>query len=103
MVYVANAMTKDGETNDFSVQDLASEIEKYLGGKVDYVVYNKTLVSKEMIEATKKGNPSLIGVVRIDEDLSGEKFIGENLLPVSGLAVHDPDKLAEILLKLCKR
>ncbi len=103
VVYIANAMTKHGETNDFSVLDLANEIEKYLGGALDYVIYNKAPASKERIEATKKENPNLIDAVRVDQDLSGEKFIGENLLPASGRVVHDPQKLAEILLKLCKR
>lgn len=103
VVYIANAMTKHGETNDFSVLDLVNEIEKYLGAAVDYVVYNKALAIKEMIEATKKENPNLIDAVRVDQDLPRDKFIGENLLPASGRVVHDPQKLAEILLKLCKR
>ena len=103
VVYVANAMTKNGETNDFSVLDSVNEIEKYLGQALDYVVYNKAPASQKKIEATKKENPNLIDAVRVDKDLPKEKFIGENLLPVSGKVVHDPQKLAEILLKLCKR
>ena len=39
-IYVCNLMTKYGETNNFSVEDFASEIEKYLGGKLDYVIYD---------------------------------------------------------------
>ncbi|OGZ24229.1 MAG: hypothetical protein A2896_00045 [Candidatus Nealsonbacteria bacterium RIFCSPLOWO2_01_FULL_43_32] len=102
-VYVANAMTKHGETNGFSVLDLANEIEKYLGQKLDYVVYNKVLAAQDRIEATKKGNPNLVAAVRVDENLPSEKFIGENLLPDSGLVIYDPQKLAQILLNLCKR
>ena len=33
-IYICNLMTKNGETNGFSVKDFSGEIEKYLKGKV---------------------------------------------------------------------
>ncbi len=102
-VYIVNTMTKNGETNDFSVSDFVNEIEKYLGDEVDYAIYNKTLSSKEKIKKTKKENPSLIDVVEVNKSLPRKKFIGEDLSSVSGLVVHDPQKLAKIILRLCKQ
>ena len=101
-VYLVNLMTKNGETNNFSVLDFVNEIEKYLEGSLDYVIYNNFLPSKEKIKETIKENPLLLDLVKINEDLAGEKFIGENLLSDSGLVVHNPQKLAKIILKLCK-
>lgn len=82
-VYICNLTTKKGETDDFSVLDFTNEIEKYLNGKVDFVVYNN------------EG-----GDVKINKGLENDKkFIGENLLK-PGTVEHDPDKLAKIICKL---
>lgn len=84
-VYVCNILTKKGETDGFSVLDFTNEIEKYLKGKVDFVVYNK------------EQNSPLAEWVKIDSSLKEGKFIGANLLK-TGTVEHDPDKLAEIIL-----
>ncbi|MEK9134768.1 MAG: gluconeogenesis factor YvcK family protein [Patescibacteria group bacterium] len=84
-VYICNIMTKKGETDGFSVLDFTNEIEKYLKGRVDFIIHNN-----------KEGN------VRINDDLkNNKKFIGKNLLK-SGTVEHNPNKLAKIILKLCK-
>lgn len=102
-VYVANLMTKHGETDDFSVLDSVNEIEKYLGGELDYVIYNNAVPLREKIKETKKENPLLVDYVKFDENLPKDKFLGEDLLPASGLVIHDPQKLAKIIINLCKQ
>jgi len=101
-VYICNLMTKIGETNNFTVLDFTEEIEKYLGGKVNYVIYNNFFPKKEIIKKYKKECPELLDLVRINENLPKEKFIGRNLLKKEVIE-HHPQKLAKILLKLCKR
>jgi len=101
-VYICNLMTKLGETNNFTVLDFTKEIEKYLGGKVNYVVYNNYFPKKEIIKKYKKEFPELLDLVKINEELPKEKFIGCNLLKKTVIE-HHPQKLAKILLKLCKR
>jgi len=89
-VYICNIMTKKGETDNFSVLDFTAEIEKYLKGPVDFVVYNndKKFDSRDL--------------VKINSGLEKNgKFIGKDLLK-SGTAEHDPDKLAKIILNICK-
>lgn len=99
-VYVCNLMTKYGETNNFSVLDFTNEIEKYLESKLDYVIYNNLFPSRKEVKSYKKKHPELLDMVKVNENLPKEKFIGKNLLSSFGPIVHDPNKLAKILLKL---
>lgn len=99
-VYLCNLMTKYGETNNFTVLDFTDEIEKYLGGEVDYVIYNNASPQKEKIKKYKKEHPELLELVKVDENLPNEKFIGKNLLPKAGLIEHDPKKVAKALISL---
>ena len=97
-------MTKYGETNNFTVSDFTNEIEKYLGSRVDYVVYNNFIPNKKRVESFKKKQPELLDLVKFDEKLTCQKkFIGADLLSPSGPIEHDPKKLAKILIKLCRR
>lgn len=100
-VYICNLMTKYGETNNFSVFDFTNEIEKYLGTKLDYVIYNTKIPSAKRLAAYKKNHRELLDLVKFDQNLSRDKkFIGVNLLSVYGPIVHDPDKLAKVLVSL---
>jgi uncharacterized cofD-like protein len=48
-MYVANLVTKKGQTDGFSVSDHAAEIERFAGGSfLDYVLYNKQVPSSEL-------------------------------------------------------
>lgn len=101
-VYICNLMTKYGETNNFTVLDFATEIEKFLGGNLDYVIYNIFFPSKENIKKYRREHPELLNLVKINENLPKGKFIGKNLLSSSGAVIHDPNKLAKIILNLYK-
>jgi len=98
-VFLCNLMTKYGETNDFSVLDFTREVEKYLGGTLDFVVYNNFFPSGGKIKKYKKEYPNLLDFVRINEGLDKRKFIGRNLIR-KGVLEHDPDKIAKILISL---
>jgi uncharacterized cofD-like protein len=48
-MYVANLVTKKGQTDGFSVSDHVTEIERFAGGPfLDYVLYNKQVPSVEI-------------------------------------------------------
>ncbi len=101
IVYVCNLMTKYGETNTFKVLDFVKQIEYYLNGEVDYVIYNTKKPSLKRLAFHKKIHPEEIKLVEIDKTLSkNKKFIGRNLLTPSGEIVHDPKKLAKVILSL---
>jgi uncharacterized cofD-like protein len=100
-VYVSNLMTKHGETNDFTVLHFVNELEKYLKSNLDYVIYNTQKPSFKRLALNKKKHSELLGLVKFDKEISGnKKFIGENLITSSGEIVHNKSKLAKIILSL---
>jgi len=100
-VYICNLMTKNGETNGFSVLDFAGWIGKLLNGNLNFVtIHNKEKPSPKRLEEYKKEHPELINMVDFNENLDKSKFIGANVLVSSGPIVHDSKKLAKILLRL---
>lgn len=99
-VYICNLMTKYGETNNFTVLDFVKEIEKYLDGEVDYVIYNIKKPSPKRLIAYKKDHRELLEMVKIEKNLPPEKFIGKDLLFDKGLIEHDPKKLTKEILNL---
>lgn len=102
-VYISNLMTKWGETNNFTISDFTTEIEKFLGKKVDYVIYNTKKPSPKRLAVYKKEHPELIDLVGFDENLSlSKKFIGKDVLTKEGDVKHEPKKLVKIILNLCK-
>ena len=100
-IFVCNLMTKQGETNGFSVLDFTFEIEKYLGQEFDSVIFNNREVSPQRLAGYKKEHPQLLEQVKFYEILDRYKFIGEDLLVKEGPIIHDVDKLARIILSLC--
>ncbi len=100
-VYICNLMTKYGETNNFTVLDFVKEIEKLLGAKLDYVIYNTKEPVVTRLAKYKKEHPELLDLVNYGKELARDKkFIGANLLSSSNSIVHDPDKLAKVILSL---
>lgn len=64
-VYVANLVTKDGQTTNFTVSDHANEIERFAGSKfLDYVIYNEQKPSKG---AASRYNEEKAYMTTIDE------------------------------------
>lgn len=101
-VYLCNLMTKKGETNHFSVLNFTGEIERLLGGSLDYVVYNKFPPAPEKVKEYKEKHPELLEVVKIDPDLPRPKFLGADLAKRNTVE-HDPKKVSEILWLLSRQ
>lgn len=99
-VFICPAMDKSGETNDFSVLDFAKTIEKYLGCKLDFVIYNSFLPEEEDIKKYKKEHPEFLTLVKINKDLDKGKYVGRNLLIKKELMEYNPAKIAKTLLNL---
>lgn len=103
-VLICNAMTKLGETNNFSVLDFAKETEKYMGCELDFVLYNTKILDKKRIQEYRKEHPELLDVVKIDPSINTgqakKKFIGTDLLVKSGPLVYDSKKVVKTLMNL---
>jgi uncharacterized cofD-like protein len=102
-IYVCNSMTKNGESNGFSVTDFTGVIEKYLGSPLDYVVYNKRRISEEGRMKIRKKHPELLEMVKIDKGLDKGKFIGEDLIVGETNPDHNPKNLVRTIMELVKR
>jgi len=98
--YIVNVMTKQGETNNYGVIDFTLAIEKFLGDELDYVIYNNNIPSAERVRKFKEIHPELLEITKIDEKLSGDKFMGADLINDDGEIVHNPFKIAKLLLDI---
>ncbi len=98
LVYICNIMNKNGETNDFTVPDFAKTIEGFIGGKLDYVIYNTTNPLSERLNDYKEKHKELIDMVSCPS--LDSRFIGEDLLKDEGPVVHDTNKLCKLILNL---
>ena len=105
-IYICNAMTKLGETVNYSVPDFIEAIEKCLGKSVlDYVIYNQRTPSRERISEYQKDAPFVFDYVKFNRKklskMKNPEVMGVDLLtsPI-GPIVHDPDVLAKIILSL---
>lgn len=98
-VFVCNSMTKNGETNDYSVADFVQKVEEMIGADIDHVIYNTATPTPEVLKKYKKNHEALISVVEANEDLPKDKFIGRSILKRGSLD-HDSAKVSEILISL---
>ena len=99
-VYIVNTMTKNGESNNFTVKDFVWEIENCLGFELDYVLFNN---KKMDTEEYKKDNPQFLDLVDFSSVPQNKKYIGADLLKEGNQIVHDPDKVSKLILKICKQ
>lgn len=102
-VYIANLMTKYGETNEFSVKDFSNAIEKLLGGSLDYVIYNNFFPSRKDVKSYIKEYPELLSLAKSEKGLSSQKFIGANLLLRKNIIEHDSLKLSKIIMRILRK
>lgn len=99
-IYICNLMTKYGETNGFSVADFTKEAENLFGGEFDKVVYNTNFPSEERIEKYQENHDELLELVKPDDNLDEEKFVGADVLKDEGKIIHDSEKLSKVIINL---
>ncbi len=99
-IYIANLMTKWGETNNLSASDCAKAILFYAGvSKFDYIVCNSRKMSDKTLRsyAKEKKYPMVV-----DKSLNrfGKEIILKPLWKDSGIIRHNSDLLAKIITSL---
>lgn len=115
IVYVANLVTKQGQTEGFKVSDHASEIERFAGGAIlDYVLYNHQVPSTEIAERYREienayvVEPDVDKMVQMHYKAVGGDFLGEvaeahqnDRHPVTrSLIRHDTAAIANAIIEL---
>lgn len=118
VVYVANLVTKQGQTDKFKISDHANEIERFAGGQIlDFVLYNQQVPSDDLANRYRETENAL--VVEADTDVMdkahyravGGDFLGgvanahgSDVLPVTrSLIRHDTDAVAGAIIDLYDR
>ena len=119
-IFICNLMNQEGNTRGLKVEDFTKILEGYLKGRIDRVVFNTGKLNGPLSAKVKKIFPGASFIGYGKNLFKDKKFIGENLLDnhirelnpadvlVKGanqrtIVFHNPDKLAKIILKLCKR
>jgi len=115
-IYLANLVTKYGQTTGFTVSDHASEIERFIGSPfLDYVLYNEQIPSKNLARRYKAEKAYLVEIDPERLKNSHYKAIAGNylgkivrrnvadmLLPNRSLIRHDADSIVSDLANLVK-
>jgi len=107
-VYICNIVTQPGQTDNFDAADHVRAITKYLGGPIDCVLLNDKVLPPALLDRYEKEGARLVvpgeiaslgvDIVRADlvENLESKRVLWEK----QDLLRHDPDKLAECIIKL---
>lgn len=116
IVYVANLVTKKGQTEGFTVSDHAKEIERFVGCEfLDYVLYNHQQPSDELARRYKAEGAYLVRASKKElmkrsyTAVPGE-FLGavaashtSDVLPVTrSLIRHDSNAVARAIMEIYK-
>ena len=112
IVFILNLMTRYGQTYGFTAKDHIQILEKYLGENcLDFILVNSKLISRVALRGYEKEQElpvrddlkdSYFKVIRTDflSEKETKKIPGDILK--RSLVRHDSNKLAKIILKLCK-
>lgn len=98
VIYVMNIVTQRGETDGFDAKKHLKILERYAGKKVvDKIIVNDSYVPDELIQKYRGE-----GQKRVLNDLGADKRVVKADLLIRNTPVlrHDPDKLAEIIMKI---
>jgi len=106
VMYICNAMTQPGETDNFTVNDHVQTLEKYLGkDTIDAVVATNTIINDELLD--KYATEEQKDPVRIDyENIIKENYElleGDLLTTSDGTIKHDSLKLSSIIFSYLMR
>ncbi|MCD5375140.1 YvcK family protein [Candidatus Gracilibacteria bacterium] len=104
IVYVANIMTKKGETTHYELPDFIDNIERYSGNTLDYVLVNSGNISDELVEKYKSEEGKKPVKLKPGQDFMSRRFkiIEEDFVNESDVVRHDPIKLAKVLMDVCR-
>lgn len=96
VVYVCNLVTKQGQTDGFTVADHAAEIERFgdHDGFLDVVLYNQQVPSAALLERYKEEGSAMVAVDKEKLETAPYKAIGANLL--GQVTVHNINETIKV-------
>lgn len=100
-VYICNAMTQHGETDNYTLEDHVRAIEDHLGKTIDLVIYADDKIPEEALESYVKESAY---PVKISAGNHHYKVIEYQLLNFEGnLIRHDPQRIERLFADLLER
>ena len=113
-IFICNLMTKKEHTHDYSVADYTSELETFLGGPIDVVIYNNKTPSTAVMKRYGREGDTLTSWETLPE---GRTLLGTNLIAdqlhdankigtpakEASLVRHDQSKLASAILRIVNK
>lgn len=109
LVYIANLMTKNGQTHGMTLSEHVEEIARYAGRTPDVVCVNTAPLPRELLAryAEEGEYPLTLDVENVRAEIRTGDFLSEERIRIPNgdvlkrsLIRHNPDKLAGQLLKL---
>jgi uncharacterized cofD-like protein len=114
LIYIANLVTKPGQTDNFQVHDYAAEIERFMGDKaLDFVIYNNHQPTAELLEKYAQAGEYAVEFDQAVFKKAHYKAIGDSLvsdtIPVlkaseqripRTLIRHDSNKVARLIMRV---
>lgn len=96
VVYVCNLVTKQGQTDGFTVSDHAAEIERFgdHGGFVDIVLYNQQEPDAVLLERYKEEGSTMVAIDADNLQSAPYKAVGANLL--GEVTVHEQNEATKV-------
>jgi len=104
IVYVCNIMADKWETTTYELPDFIKNVERYSGEVIDYVLVNSGTISDELVEKykTEEGKKPVKLKPEMDFGDKSYKIIERDFLNESDVVRHDPQKLAAVLMDICR-
>lgn len=106
IMYICNAMTQPGETDNFTVNDHVQTLEKYLGkDTINAVVATNTIINDELLDkyaTEEQKDPVIIDYANIIKE-NYELLEGDLLTAEDGTIRHDSLKLSSIIFSYLMR
>jgi uncharacterized cofD-like protein len=99
-IYICNVMTQPGETDDFSASKHVSVLQAHAGARIcDSVIVNLE-PPKRLLETYAEGGQMPVEPDREAVEELGVRVVGAGVISETMTVRHDPQKLAEVVLKL---
>lgn len=100
VIYVCNAMTQPGETDNFGVSDHVNVLESYIGkDRIDAVIVSNNVMPKELLEKYSTQEQKDQVIIDYDNIRRGSYELIESdlLTTVDGTIKHDTLKLSSLI------
>lgn len=106
IMYICNAMTQPGETDNFGVSDHVNTLEKYIGlGTIDVVIASNTKIDEKMLrkyETEEQKDQVFIDYNKL-KDVTYEVIEEDLLTTEEGKITHNSMKLSSVIFSYLNR